>query len=97
MPTDGLRVTGDLNDTPQAATTQLLLGPPGSEIGTPGFDQPDDGDGQRLWNLVVHSQRGAGPDCDGHVGEHQRAVGAVLGRRPDVSLRATLGSYSSTA
>jgi endonuclease/exonuclease/phosphatase family metal-dependent hydrolase len=45
-------VTGDLNDTPEAATTQLLLGPPGSEIGTPGFDRPDQGDRQRLWNLA---------------------------------------------
>ncbi len=45
-------LTGDLNDTPEAATTQLLLGPPGSEIGTPGFDQPDHGDKQRLWSLA---------------------------------------------
>lgn len=45
-------VLGDLNDEPAAATTQLLLGPPGSEIGTAGFDQPDAGDGQRLWNLA---------------------------------------------
>lgn len=37
-------VAGDLNDEPEAATTQLLLGPPGSEIGTGGFDQPDHGD-----------------------------------------------------
>lgn len=43
---------GDLNDTPQAATTQLLLGPPGSELGTGGFDRPDAGDGNRLWNLA---------------------------------------------
>lgn len=47
-----LLVTGDLNDEPQAATTQLLHGPPGSEIGTPGHDRPDKGDGQRLWNLA---------------------------------------------
>ena len=47
-----LVLTGDLNDTVQAATTQLLLGPPGSEIGTGGFDQPDLGDKQRLWNLA---------------------------------------------
>ncbi len=47
-----LILTGDLNDTVQAATTQLLLGPPGSEIGTPGFDQADQGDHQRLWNLA---------------------------------------------
>jgi endonuclease/exonuclease/phosphatase family metal-dependent hydrolase len=47
-----LILTGDLNDTVQAATTQLLLGPPGSEIGTPGFDRADQGDAQRLWNLA---------------------------------------------
>ena len=47
-----LIVTGDLNDTVQAATTQLLLGPPGSEIGTDGFDRPDKGDHQRLWHLA---------------------------------------------
>jgi endonuclease/exonuclease/phosphatase family metal-dependent hydrolase len=47
-----LILTGDLNDTVQAGTTQLLLGPPGSEIGTPGFDRPDQGDHQRLWNLA---------------------------------------------
>jgi endonuclease/exonuclease/phosphatase family metal-dependent hydrolase len=45
-------LTGDLNDTVQAATTQLLLGPPGSEIGTGGFDHPDQGDHRRLWNLA---------------------------------------------
>lgn len=47
-----LIVLGDLNDEPQAATTQILLGPPGSEIDTPGFKQPDKGDGARLWNLA---------------------------------------------
>jgi endonuclease/exonuclease/phosphatase family metal-dependent hydrolase len=47
-----LILTGDLNDTVQAATTQVLLGPPGSEIHTPGFGQPDQGDHQRLWNLA---------------------------------------------
>lgn len=45
-------VLGDLNDEPGAATTELLLGPPGSEIGTAGFAQPDRGDAQRLWNLA---------------------------------------------
>jgi endonuclease/exonuclease/phosphatase family metal-dependent hydrolase len=45
-------VSGDLNDTPEAATTQLLHGPPGSEIGTGGFGTPDQGDNQRLWNLA---------------------------------------------
>jgi endonuclease/exonuclease/phosphatase family metal-dependent hydrolase len=48
----GVVVLGDLNDDAQAATTQLLLGPPGSEIGTPGFDAPDKGDARRLWNLA---------------------------------------------
>jgi endonuclease/exonuclease/phosphatase family metal-dependent hydrolase len=45
-------VLGDLNDEPQAATTQVLLGPPGSEIGTPGFDRPDQGEQARLYNLA---------------------------------------------
>jgi endonuclease/exonuclease/phosphatase family metal-dependent hydrolase len=47
-----LVLSGDLNDTVQAATTQILLGPPGSEIGTAGFDRPDQGDRQRLWDLA---------------------------------------------
>jgi endonuclease/exonuclease/phosphatase family metal-dependent hydrolase len=47
-----LVVAGDLNDVPTAATTQILLGPPGSEIGTPGFERPDRGDASRLWNLA---------------------------------------------
>jgi endonuclease/exonuclease/phosphatase family metal-dependent hydrolase len=46
-------VLGDLNDEPEAATTQILHGPPGSEIGTAGYNQPDQGDGQRLWNLAA--------------------------------------------
>ncbi|MEV7191762.1 endonuclease/exonuclease/phosphatase family protein [Streptomyces sp. NPDC093510] len=45
-------VLGDLNDEVGAATTQILLGPPGSEIGTPGFDRPDKGDATRLWNVA---------------------------------------------
>lgn len=45
-------VAGDFNDEPEAATTQILLGPGGSEIGTPGFDRPDKGDATRLWNLA---------------------------------------------
>jgi endonuclease/exonuclease/phosphatase family metal-dependent hydrolase len=47
-----LVVLGDLNDTEQAATTQLLYGPPGSQYGTGGFAHPDRGDAQRLWNLA---------------------------------------------
>lgn len=45
-------VAGDLNDEVQAATTQILLGPGGSEIGTLGYDRPDKGDAHRLWNLA---------------------------------------------
>ncbi|MEU3795521.1 endonuclease/exonuclease/phosphatase family protein [Streptomyces fructofermentans] len=45
-------VLGDLNDGVAAATTQILQGPPGSEIGTPGFERPDKGDAARLWNIA---------------------------------------------
>src|SRR4051794_22598378 len=44
-----LLVCGDLNDTLDAATTQLLFGPPGSQFGTGGFDRPQPGDAQPLW------------------------------------------------
>jgi hypothetical protein len=47
---------GDLNDGPDAATTQILPGPPGSEIGTGGYEAPDQGDGARLWNLSPRIQ-----------------------------------------
>lgn len=42
-------VCGDLNDTPDAATTQRLYGPPGSQFGTGGYGRPDGCDSQRLW------------------------------------------------
>jgi len=45
-------VCGDLNDVPEAATTGLLLGPAGSEIGTRGELVSDQGDAWRLWNLA---------------------------------------------
>jgi hypothetical protein len=51
-------VLGDLNDEPDAATTQILHGPPGSVIGTGGFGRPDHGDGQRLWNLAARIPEG---------------------------------------
>jgi endonuclease/exonuclease/phosphatase family metal-dependent hydrolase len=50
---DGVVVLGDLNDGPEAATTQILYGPPGSQLGTGGYQRPDRGDGQRLWNLAA--------------------------------------------
>ncbi|GAA3814048.1 nuclease [Sphaerisporangium flaviroseum] len=46
-------VLGDFNDEPQAATTQIVLGPPGSELGTAGALRPDRGDAWRLWNLAT--------------------------------------------
>ena len=45
-------LTGDMNDEVDAATTLILNGPPGSEIGSVGFDQPDHGDGDRMWNTA---------------------------------------------
>ncbi|WP_431676547.1 endonuclease/exonuclease/phosphatase family protein [Kitasatospora sp. KL5] len=45
-------VLGDFNDDWKAATTQILYGPPGSQIGTGGFAHPDQGDAKRLWNLA---------------------------------------------
>ena len=51
-PQRAIVVLGDLNDEVEAATTQIVNGPPGSEIGTTGFDRPDNGDAQRLWNLA---------------------------------------------
>ncbi len=50
--TRDVAVLGDLNDEVQAATTQILLGPPGSEIGTPGYDHNDKGDATRLWDVA---------------------------------------------
>lgn len=42
---------GDMNDEPQAATTQILVGPQGSEIGSRGAAMPDAGDGYRMFNV----------------------------------------------
>jgi endonuclease/exonuclease/phosphatase family metal-dependent hydrolase len=52
--TNAVIFVGDLNDEPQAATTQILQGPGGSEIDFrpgSGFQTTDSGDGYRLWNL----------------------------------------------
>jgi endonuclease/exonuclease/phosphatase family metal-dependent hydrolase len=49
---NALILLGDMNDVTDAATTQILIGPPGSELGTPGFDRPDRGDNARLFNLA---------------------------------------------
>jgi endonuclease/exonuclease/phosphatase family metal-dependent hydrolase len=47
-----LVVMGDFNDGVDAATTQIVNGPPGSEIGTAGEERPDAGDASRLLNLA---------------------------------------------
>ncbi|MFD6286579.1 endonuclease/exonuclease/phosphatase family protein [Streptomyces sp. NPDC060205] len=80
-------VLGDLNDEVTAATTQILNGPPGSEIGTPGFDRPDRGDAARLWNIAplipekqrfsrIHSGR---PELIDHILVSHRLLDRVTG------------------
>jgi predicted extracellular nuclease len=49
---NALILLGDMNDVTDAATTQMLQGPGGSEIGTPAFNRPDRGDDTRLFNLA---------------------------------------------
>jgi predicted extracellular nuclease len=53
-------VLGDLNDGPEAATTQILYGPPGNQPRGPddathasgAFQRADDEDDQRLFNVT---------------------------------------------
>ncbi len=47
-----LLLLGDFNDVPEAQTSLILNGPTGSEIGTEGFDRPDQGDDVRMFNLA---------------------------------------------
>lgn len=47
-----LILLGDLNDVPEAQTSLLLNGPPGSQIGSAGFNRSDKGDASRLFNLA---------------------------------------------
>jgi endonuclease/exonuclease/phosphatase family metal-dependent hydrolase len=47
-----LLVMGDFNDVPEAQTSLILTGPPGSEIGTLGFNRRDQADDVRLFNLA---------------------------------------------
>jgi endonuclease/exonuclease/phosphatase family metal-dependent hydrolase len=61
---------GDLNDEVEAATTQIIQGPSGSEIGTNGFDRSDSGDGYRMWNLSPLL-----PDVDGEPAYTRRYKG----------------------
>ena len=79
---------GDLNDEVEAATTQILNGPTGSEIGTGGFNQPDHGDRQRLWNLSSRipepnaSAASIGGTSEGGIKESGRAGRPQLEARP---------------
>jgi len=47
-----LLLLGDFNDVPEAQTSLILAGPSGSELGTRGFHQEDQGDDARLFNLA---------------------------------------------
>ncbi len=49
---DPLLVLGDFNDVPEAQTSLILCGPPGRGIDTQDFDQPDQWDDARLFNLA---------------------------------------------
>ncbi len=96
--TTALILAGDLNDDATAATTQILLGPGGSEIGTTGENRPDRGDGWRLWNLAPLLQ----PLPDGspaytriyrgrrEVIDHLLVTRAVLDRLERTSVRVVL-------
>ena len=81
-------VLGDLNDEPRAATTQILLGPPGSELGTPGADRPDQGDAARLWNLAPRLPEGERYSRiyhgRGELIDHLLVSHALLGRTAEV-------------
>ncbi len=90
-------VLGDLNDEVTAATTQIPQGPPGSEIGTPGFDRPDKGDAARLWNIAplipekqrfsrVHSGR---PELIDHILVSHRLLDRVTGAGTGAPLQET--------
>lgn len=52
-PETRLIVLGDFNDELQAATTQIIAGPAGSEIGTGAFRVKDAGDSTRLFDVLL--------------------------------------------
>ena len=51
-PNSPMILLGDFNDVPEAQTSLVLNGPAGSELGTAGFDRPDQGDDARLFNVA---------------------------------------------
>src|SRR5688572_2914382 len=68
-----LILCGDFNDVPAAQTSLILCGPPGSEIGTRGFNMEDQGDDQRLFNLT-----NAIPDPDRRYSRIHNGRGEML-------------------
>ncbi|MBP0455624.1 endonuclease/exonuclease/phosphatase family protein [Kitasatospora sp. RG8] len=82
-------VLGDFNDEWQAATTQILYGPPGSQMGTGGFDHPDPGDAERLWNLApkILEQGGSSRTFEGQqeLIDHIMISHALLAKFQEVS------------
>jgi hypothetical protein len=94
-----LIVRGDLNDTLQAATTQLLYGPPGSHFDTGRFGLPDRGDAWRLWNLapripVEHrfSDLRGPAGADRHILISQALLGELVSVDADVSSLSSIGT-----
>ena len=85
--TERVVLLGDLNDVPEAATTQILQGPPGSELGTGGFARPDTGDAARLWNLAARIPAGrrfsrvyrSRPELIDHIFVSHALLGSVTG------------------
>ncbi|HEX6673579.1 MAG TPA: endonuclease/exonuclease/phosphatase family protein [Actinomycetes bacterium] len=86
---EAVLLCGDLNDGVDAATTQLLQGPPGSELQTAGFAQPDRGDAQRMWNLAeqIPAERRFSRIFQGRreLIDHVFASRALLGPLPAVT------------
>ncbi len=87
-----LALLGDMNDEPQAATTQILVGPLGSEIGSAGESRPDEGDRHRLFNLAPllpeHERQTRVYRGRGELIDHIFVSKALLGRLDKSSVHA---------
>jgi hypothetical protein len=69
---------GDLNDTQEAATTQLLYGPPGSQYGTGGFAHSDRGDGAATVEFGAADPSGAPiVSARSSIGQRMRSLARV--------------------
>ena len=80
-------VCGDLNDTPEAATTQLLLGPPGSQIGTGGYSRPELRGGNARYGAIVErpESRHNRPKVRFHSGSSQTERDSEDRPRPGIA------------